>query len=170
MAAEIRSLDSVDHAPGLKALVRAYLSHELQQLKEVSGLALDLDTLLANTFDKVDSYLPPEGRLLVATERDGNEVGCVFLKMIRPDAAEIKRLYVVPGARGLGLGRRLMDDLLDQARTLGAKSILLDTGVYDVAAQALYRKLGFYEIDYYPEGENDPELTPYLVYMQLDLE
>lgn len=170
MPTNIHSLDAVDRTPGLRGLVRAYLAHELEQLKEVSGLELDLDTLVAATFDKVDNYLPPQGRLLIAVDGDGNEIGCVFLKMIRPDAAEVKRLYVVPEARGSGLGRKLMDKLLVEARTLGAKSVLLDTGVYDTAAQALYRKLGFYEIGYYPEGENDPELAPYLVYMQLELE
>ena len=170
MSADICSLEAADRAPGLRGLVRAYLAHELKQLKKVSGLDLDLDTLVANTFDKVNNYLPPQGRLLIAVDAEGTEIGCVFLKMIRPDAAEVKRLYVVPEARGTGLGRKLMDTLLDEAKTLGARSVLLDTGVYDTAAQALYRKLGFYEIEYYPEGENDPELAPYLVYLQLELE
>ena len=61
-----------------------------------------------------------------------------------------------------------MESVLAKAQNLSATSVLLDTGIYDTAAQALYRNLGFREIEYYPEGENDPKLQPYLVYMQLD--
>ncbi|MBS9719061.1 hypothetical protein J4E70_19215, partial [Pseudohalocynthiibacter aestuariivivens] len=64
---------------------------------------------------------------------------------------------------------KLMESILKDARNLGAESVLLDTGIYDTAAQALYLKLGFRKIEYYPEGENDPLLQPYLVFMQLDI-
>ncbi|MCV2887735.1 GNAT family N-acetyltransferase [Ruegeria aquimaris] len=164
----IRALETLEHSGQLRALVREYLAHELTELKRVSGLELDLDVLVANTFDDIDAYLPPTGRLFLAMGEGEKLLGCVFLKRIRPDAGEVKRLYVLPSARGLGLGRSLMEGLLREARHMGARSMLLDTGIYDTEAQELYRKLGFREIGYYPEGENDPELIPYLVYMQLD--
>lgn len=124
---------------------------------------------MADTFDHIGDYLPPNGALHVAADRTGALVGCVFLRMIRPDVGEIKRLYVRPAARGTGLGRRLMDSILTAARDRGARSILLDTGVYDTAAHGLYRKLGFRDIPRYPEGESDPRVVPHLLFMQLDL-
>ena len=169
MAAEVYSVETIEDPDTLKCLVRAYLCHELHELRAVSGIALDLEDLVEKTFYHIDDYLPPKGRLLLAREASGSLLGCVFLKMIRPDAAEVKRLYVRPEARGTGLGRRLMIGVLAAARDLGAASVLLDTGTYDTAAHALYRNLGFRDIEYYPEGENDPALSPYLRYMQLDL-
>ena len=168
MSVEVHSVTEVEDPAALRVLVRAYLSHELRELRKVSGIDLDLEELVGATFDHIEDYLPPQGRLHLARGRDGPPLGCVFLRMIRPDAAEVKRLFVRREARGTGLGRRLMEGILADARNMGAASVLLDTGIYDTAAHVLYRKLGFRDIDYYPEGENDPALAPYLRYMQLD--
>lgn len=168
MPVEIRSLQTVSNPEALRALVSAYLAHELKELEAVSGLAYELGPLVAATFDHLDDYLPPRGRLRVAEDGGGALIGCVFLKMIRADAAEVKRLYVRPEARGQGLGRRLVTGILDEAREMGAARVLLDTGVYDTAAHRLYESLGFRDIGAYPESENDPELAPFLRYMQLD--
>jgi GNAT superfamily N-acetyltransferase len=165
---EIRSLKKLENEAQLRDLVREYLDHEVSELRAVSGLDLNVDELVSNTFDHIGEYLPLTGRLHISIDDSGDLFGCVFLRMIRSNACEIKRLYVKPAARGLGVGRKLMESILSQARNLGAKSVLLDTGVYDTAAQGLYRKLGFREIKCYPEGESDPELQPYLLFMQLD--
>lgn len=167
MSLQIHSVDTLKSPEELQVLIRAFLAHELQELHAVSGIKLDLDALLAKTFDHIEDYLPPRGRLHIAVDENGRLVGCVFLKMIRPNAAEVKRLFVRPEARGSGLGRRLMAGILSDAPELGAAEVLLDTGTYDTAARALYGSLGFREINYYPEGENDPSLAPYLCYMRL---
>lgn len=169
MTARINSLTGTGDTDALRALVRDFLADELRQLRAVSGLEPDLDALVSGTFDHIADYLPPRGRVLVAQGADGALQGCVFLKMIRPDAAEIKRLFVRPSARGTGLGRRLTEHLIRDARDLGAARVLLDTGIYDTAAHALYDRLGFRRIGPYPESENDAELEPYLLYFQLDL-
>jgi len=169
MSIEIRPAKVLENPDQLKGLVHDYLDHEIRELRKVSGVALDTDELVSNTFDHIDEYLPPNGGLHLAIDTEQKLLGCVFLKMIRKDACEVKRLYVRPSARGMGLGRKLMESILKDARNLGAESVLLDTGIYDTAAQALYLKLGFRKIEYYPEGENDPLLQPYLVYMQLDI-
>jgi ribosomal protein S18 acetylase RimI-like enzyme len=168
MSVEIRPVEIIESPDQLKELVHEYLDHEIRELRAISGIDLDIDELVSSTFDHIDEYLPPSGCLHLAINSDDRFQGCVFLKMIRTDACEVKRLYVRPEARGMGLGRMLMESILANAKSLGAGSVLLDTGVYDTAAQALYRKLGFRNIDYYPEGENDPTLQPYLLYMQLD--
>jgi GNAT superfamily N-acetyltransferase len=73
-------------------------------------------------------------------------VGCVVLCRRDAETAEIKRLYVVPSARGSGVGRALAEEAIARARTAGHRRIVLDTHRSRLeAAYALYRALGFEE-------------------------
>ncbi|WP_172298421.1 helix-turn-helix domain-containing GNAT family N-acetyltransferase [Pseudoruegeria sp. HB172150] len=88
---------------------------------------------------------PPHGSFLLAMS-DGLPIGCVGLKG-GEDYAEIKRLWIAPFARGLGLARRLMTAAEDAARNLGIGVLRLDTNRALPEAIALYRKTGWTEID-----------------------
>ncbi len=94
---------------------------------------------------EAESLRPPLGSFLVALS-DGLPLGCVALKGNGSDTGEIKRLWIAPAARGLGLARRLMDEAETEARMLGHKSLRLDTNRALTEAIALYRHLGWREI------------------------
>lgn len=88
----------------------------------------------------------PRGAFIVAMS-DGLPIGCVGLKGNTGDVAEIKRLWVAPSARGLGLGRRLMVSAESTARELSIKVLRLDTNSALPEAGQLYRSSGWSEID-----------------------
>jgi GNAT superfamily N-acetyltransferase len=91
------------------------------------------------------AYGPPRGALLLAPGQ-----GCVALRALDAGTAEMKRLYVVPGARGSGLGRALAEAAVSQARELGFSRVVLDTIADRMElAVALYRSMGFRPIPPY---------------------
>lgn len=113
----------------------------------------ELDERMATGFDvghalpyTPDQMRPPAGLLLVARRR-GEPIGCGALKFHDGSVAEVKRGWVDGTARGLGLGRRLMDLLEDHARDRGVDRLLLDTNSSLVEAIALYRTTGWVEVE-----------------------
>ena len=132
---------------------------ELAVLREIfleyaRGLEVDL---CFQDFDKElasvpGDYAPRRGDLLMALV-DGKLAGCCALRPLDaadyPNAAEMKRLYVRPAFRTLGLGRELAEAMLAIARQGGYSSVLLDTLDDMEAARALYEDLGFKDIPPY---------------------
>jgi ribosomal protein S18 acetylase RimI-like enzyme len=94
------------------------------------------------------AYAPPDGCLLVGF--DGTRpAGCVALRDLGDQICEMKRLYVQPRARRLGLGRGLVEAAVAFARGSRYRALRLDTIPSMTAAQSLYRSLGFREIPAY---------------------
>ena len=83
--------------------------------------------------------------------KEGVPVGCGALRLLDAETAELKRMYVAPTARGTGLGRRLVTALEAEARALGVRRLVLETGVRQEAALALYRATGFHPIALFGE-------------------
>lgn len=89
--------------------------------------------------------IPPRGAFLVAFV-DGESVGCGAVKAIAPAVGSLKRMWVADGARGLGIGRRMLDALEAQARELGLTTLRLETNRTLHEAIHLYRGAGFREV------------------------
>lgn len=108
-------------------------------------------------------YGPPSGRLLVIY-RDELPVACGALHNLGNRVCEMKRIYVRPSARRLGLARSISEHLMDFGRASGYKTVRLDTLRRLPGAIQLYEKLGFAEIEPY---NYNPE--PDIVYMERSL-
>jgi len=109
-------------------------------------------------------YAPPDGRLLLAKDDDDQIAGCIAMRKHSPGICEMKRLFVRPAYRSTGLGRVLVNTIIDEARKLGYTHMRLDTlpGRMDKAI-ALYRSIGFVDIEpYYTSLETAK-------FMELDL-
>ena len=101
-----------------------------------------------------------EGRgAFLVVYQDGVPVGCGAVRRIDPETAEFKRMSVAPTVRGKGLGRRLAAALEVEARALGVRRLVLETGIRQVAALALYRATGFQPIPLYGEYLLSPETS-----------
>jgi putative acetyltransferase len=98
------------------------------------------------------------GAFLVIYQEE-NAVGCGAVRLLDPETAELKRMYVSPARRGRGLGRRLVAALETEARALGVRRLILETGIRQTAALALYRATGFQPIPLYGEYLRSPETS-----------
>lgn len=147
--------------PGDGAIVRELFAEYAENL----GVDLSFQRLAAELAALPGKYAPPQGDILLARDHGGTPSGCVALRpAVLPRAAEMKRLYVRPAARGLGLGRQLAEAIIARARDAGYERLVLDTLASMQAARGLYAGLGFRAIKPYYDNP-----LPGTAYMELDL-
>jgi DNA-binding MarR family transcriptional regulator/GNAT superfamily N-acetyltransferase len=133
---EVRELDPLH--PDAQRCLTAYFT----ELEARSGHALDPATTASA---KPHEMRPPSGVMLVAYLR-GDAIGCGGLKRHGRKPSEIKRMWVDPAARGLGLGRRLLSELEHRAGQAGARAARIDTSRHLPEALGLYRSSGYVEV------------------------
>ncbi|MFN2397739.1 MAG: GNAT family N-acetyltransferase [Gemmatimonadaceae bacterium] len=119
---------------------------EARRLIEEYASSLNLDLSFQNFASEMEhlptEYGPPKGAFLLAEESE-RVVGCVGLREFSENTGEIKRLYVVPAARGGGVGRVLAEGIVALGKQLGYTRLGLDTLPAMNEAQSLYLSLGF---------------------------
>ena len=123
---------------------------------EFQGFSEELESL-------TEMYGPPKGALLLAYVED-RPVGVVGLREFAPGIAEMKRMYVLEGYQGMGVGKALTQAFLDHARDLGYQRVRLDSIRELDGALRLYRRFGFEEIEPYRFNPH-----PEAVFMELDI-
>ena len=142
-------------SPVAQALISA-LNDELTRLYPEPGA----------THFRLDAEEVAEGRgAFVVAWLDGKPVGCGAMRRLDPVTAELKRMYVANTARGQGIARTVLETLESEARRLGVRRLVLETGPRQQASLALYEHAGFVEIP--PFGEY--EASPFSIFMAKDL-
>jgi len=137
----------------------AQSSEDMGEIREIfreyeAALGIDLcfqgfEEELANLPGK---YAPPHGALLLARDVAGNPIGCVALRPVGGEGVcEMKRLFVRPSGRGMGLGRALAEAIVEEARRIRYVQMRLDTLPAMAEAVALYQSMGFQSIEPYYE-------------------
>ena len=102
-----------------------------------------------------EEVAPGHGAFLVAA-RAGKPIGCGAVRRIEAGTAEVKRMYVIPEARGQRVGRAVLSALEREARTLDCGRLVLETGVRQQEAIALYEHAGFSRIPAFVEYVDSP--------------
>jgi len=134
-----------------------------REYAEGLGFSLDFQGFEQEVATLPGEYAPPEGVLLLASV-GGRAAGCVGLRPLDAETAEMKRLFVRNEFRGLGIGRRLVDRIVQEARRIGYRRLRLDTVPQMVEAIRMYQASGFVEI---PPYRFNP--IPGALFFELDL-
>ena len=150
-----------------QATTQTDLAQARELFKEYEA-SLGISLCFQNFADELASlpgdYAPPRGRLLLAREFD-QLAGCVALRPVGPTTCEMKRLFLRPAYRSRGLGRVLVEAIIEEAREIGYTHMRLDT-MSDRMGRAidLYKSIGFVEIEPYYHSPVDTTK-----FMELDL-
>lgn len=113
---------------------------------------LDFDLCFQNfdsELDNLPNHYLAAGGVVLLSEVDAMPVGCVGMRVVGPKTCEMKRLFVKPVYRRAGIGRALAIAIIDEARSRGFQTMLLDTLPQMREAIALYRALGFRDVQPY---------------------
>ena len=155
----VRGFDRMDD---VRAIFAEY-TQMLVDIDETFARYLELQRYDDELAHPEKKYGEPDGRLWLALA-DGQAAGTVALRRLDETRCEMKRLYVRPAFRRLGLGRTLMERVIRDAREIGYRHMLLDTLPPLTEALAMYHARGFYDIPCY--NDSPVETT---IFLQLDL-
>lgn len=155
-------------ADAIRELFREYLQWGYDRLLEAYGIKFPIAEALEDDMRTLDKFMPPEGRLLLA-ESENKLAGLACMKKLTADICELKRMYVRQDFRRQGIGRILVQSLIADAKIMNIPIMRLDSAGFMKEAHALYRSLGFEEIQAYEGSEIPKELQQHWIFMELKL-
>ena len=164
-AVSLRRIESVDELAPATALAREFGDWATERIRIELGIVITAEVDHPATV--LNELLEHGGRLYVA-EVDGDAIGVGGLKRLST-TGEIKRMFVRPTARGLGVGRTIVRKLIDDAQALGYKRVYLESASFMHPAHALYRSVGFVPSESYSGREFEGAPHDVSVFMRLDL-
>lgn len=136
---------SAPDEPGTAELLAAYFAERVDGFPDPAGYRATVPD---------PSHFAPPGAFFRVDDETGNPVACGGVRPIGDGRMEVKHLFVVPAARGLGLGRLLVTRMEETARAAGATELVLDTNRSLEAAGGLYASAGFVPIEPYNSNPN----------------
>ena len=160
--------DEVQHARQVRELFWEYLQWANANVREHFGVSFDIAAMLEADMLDLAKFMPPKGRVLLGYAED-QLAGIACLRQLGPGIGEVKRMYVRPGHRRIGLGRALLERLLDEAEQAAYALVRLDSAGFMTDAHRLYRGMGFREIEAYDGSEIPKEFQEHWVFMELAL-
>ena len=150
----------------LKSMLRDYLNLVAEEVKhDPWRFEVNIAEALDFTFQNLSDFTPPKGKIFIA-QNSNQTVGTASIKKIRPDTAEIKRMYVKPEYQGNGIGNLLLENVIEEAKRMDAREIFLDSPPPFKPAHKLYEKYGFETFQEYPEVAIPAELKIEWAYMK----
>ena len=161
----IRQVEFEDDINNVQDLFWEYLQWANARNYKEFGIKLDIATMLEDDMDKLEIFSPPNGRLLLTFD-GAAVVGLICMSKMREEVGGIKRMYVLPSFRGRGIGRELLEGLIEEAQNIGYSRLRLDSARYMKEAHSLYHSVGFKEIDEYPESEIPEEFRAHWIFME----
>jgi GNAT superfamily N-acetyltransferase len=165
---EIRDAELPADIDDVERLWLEYLHWGNEELESRHGFRLPVDEAVERDLATIDKFEPPDGRLLLAVA-GGVAIGTAAMRRIGPDTAEIKRMWVDPSRRRTGIGRAMLDLLIEAASNAGYSRLVLDSPDFMTAAHGLYRSRGFADREPYPESEIPREYQSHWIFMELRL-
>jgi GNAT superfamily N-acetyltransferase len=169
-------VESAEDRQQAAVLIREYLEWLNKRVRRDYGLEFDVEAMLASDLASSDKFYPPAGRFYLA-QYGGDIVGVGCLKKLDESVGELQRMYVLPRFRGKGIGRAILNRLIDEARSIGYRWLKLESLQFLEAAHTLYRSAGFHEIDpyadnsmkSYQDAKNLDKYYSITVFMEMDL-
>lgn len=143
----LKIVNGIDYIEQVKVKIIEYITRLGRDLS-----FQNIDEELSNPAIK---YAAPQGELLVALDDDEKVIGMVAYHKHSDERCEMKRLYVSPECRGMKLGERLVDEIMQHAKKAGFKEMVLDTILPLQTAIHLYKKMGFEECEPYYDNPMD---------------
>ena len=166
---EIRNIQLPDDIELVRKLWTDYLTWGNEMMQMTYGVHPHNPTkVVEQDIKQIDKYLPPNGLVLLAfIDNKACGIGC--LNNLSREVGELKRMFVDPSFRELGVGKAILQSVINAAKEVGHKKVRLNAPKFMKAAHSLYGSFGFKPISVYPEVEITEDFREYLLFMELEL-